>query len=255
MQQHTPHPLGLSERGSPSPEPASSSCCHCSHHGIWGHGRLVTPFITDFSECTPNAGGRGQAGRCCSRTTEKPFHVAERCTISSQPILPTNPPASHHPGEMHFWLSPQFCLHINAGAKWGLELEAGEGERILAAQIEDKVSSSTLHPLPEHLPPPPPVSAPAWSLWASHLALSVHLPPLKAALSDPELLLKPQGHRPLGPPLLTLASERIEALPTSTLRVDSLGAHVAMPELSELVSPPMDQVTRACWAWGGAGAG
>ena len=57
------------------------------------------------------------------------------------------------------------------------------------------------------------------------------------------------------PPLLTLASERIEAPPTSTLRVDSLGAHVAMPELSELVSPPMDQVTRACWAWGGAGAG
>ena len=120
--------------------------------------------------------------------------------------------------------------------KVGSKLEAGEGERILAAQIEDKVSSSTLHPLPEHLPPPPPVSAPAWSLWASHLALSVHLPPLKAALSDPELLLKPQGHRPLGPPLLTLASERIEAPPTSTLRVDSLGA---LPCQSSLSSCPL----------------
>ena len=166
-------------------------------------------------------GARGRPAEAAPGPRRSPFTCREVHHLL-QPILPTNPPASHHPGEMHFWLSLQLCLPINAGGKRGIELEAGEGERILAAQIEDKVSSSASHLLPEHLPPPPPVSAPARSLWASRLALSIHLPPPKADLSDPELLLKPQGHWPLGLPLLTLASERIEAPPTSTLRVDSL---------------------------------
>lgn len=173
-------------------------------------------------------GAGGRLAEAAPGPLRSPFTWLRGAPSPHSPSCPPTPaPAPDHTGEMHFWLSPQLCLPINAGGKWGLELEAGEGEWILAAQIEDKVSSSTPHPLPKHLPPSPPVSVPAWSLWASRLALSVHLPPPEAALSDPELLLKPQGHRPLGPPLLTLASERIEAPGPSTLRVDSFGAHIA----------------------------